>query len=203
MTATQTADSAPKHQQPLNPSRYVRPVGCMGVGVLRCSVVWRHRPGESSLSPCLSSVLTAMHKPHGRPCVRHGGVEAQFHGRGSRLLHIQAAQRPLRTGRRDSGGGCQQWNISARDSSGIGSAKWSSVQAHDTFSDDPGCGRSSANAVPPADDTIVLAARLALHADVGLFLDTGSQRSTTSFITCGCKLGQLYSSVRPIPHSSP
>ena len=90
-------------------------------------------------------------------------------GGGSRLLHIQAAQRPLRTGRRDSGGGCQQWNISARDSSGIGSAKWSSVQAHDTFSDDPGCGRSSANAVPPADDTIVLAARLALHADVGLF----------------------------------
>ena len=66
-------------------------------------------------------------------------VAPQLHGRGSRLLHMQAAQRPLRvTGSQRTGTGCQRRLSSGMNSSSnAGAAEWSSVQAYDTFSEDP------------------------------------------------------------------
>ncbi len=61
----------------------------------------------------------------------------QLHGRGSRLLQLQAPQRPGRIDPHDSSSRCQQYSRGTRVSGMPGAATWSSVIAHDTFSEDP------------------------------------------------------------------
>ena len=65
-----------------------------------------------------------------------GGVQLQ--GRG-RLLHIQAAQYPLRIARHDSGDGCQWLGKQLVVKKQAGIANWSAVITYDTFSEDPRC----------------------------------------------------------------
>ena len=62
----------------------------------------------------------------------------QLHGRGSRLLHLQAPQGPRRADMQDSSSSsrCQQYSSGTRPSGVPGAAAWSSVKAHDTFSED-------------------------------------------------------------------
>ena len=63
---------------------------------------------------------------------------AQLHGRG-RLLHMRAAQHPLRADRQRAGNECQQLSAGMNMSAPNGAAVWSSLQAFDTFSEDPRC----------------------------------------------------------------
>ncbi len=52
---------------------------------------------------------------------------------------MQAAQHPLRvTGRQRTGDGCEHLRVRQNSSENAEAANWSSVQAYDTFSEDPG-----------------------------------------------------------------